>query len=172
MLWDISYYLFWILIVNVSVCERETTWCNSHWVLWYYIIRSLSTPTYIELFQPVTLLGCKPRLKPDQAQAWPGPQLRVRLEFQQARWWAPWLSVRVFLHFRTVSGQSRDCVTCHRHHTTYPDLYRSFLIVCDDLRWFPSFLVICDDFYLRATSCAHCNSRISTMRHCGSYTVQ
>jgi hypothetical protein len=85
------------------------------------------------------------------------------------RWWAPWLSVRVFSHFRTVSRQSRDRVTCHRHHTTYPDLYQSFPIVCDDFR---SFLVICDDFYLRATSRAHCNSRISTMRHCGSYTVR
>jgi hypothetical protein len=54
-----------------------------------------------------------------------------------SRWWAPWLSVRVFSHFRTVSRQSRDRVTCHRHHTTYPDLYWSFLIVCDDFRSFP-----------------------------------
>jgi hypothetical protein len=37
---------------------------------------------------------------------------------------------------------------------------------------FQSFLVICDDFYLWATSRAHCNSRISTMQHCGSYTVR
>jgi hypothetical protein len=40
---------------------------------------------FTRLFQPVTLLGCKPGLKPDQAQARPGPQLRARLEFWQAR---------------------------------------------------------------------------------------
>ena len=57
--------------------------------------------------------------------------------YASMRWWAPWLSVRIFSHFRTVSGQSRDHVTCHGHHTTYPDLYWSFPIVCDDFQSFP-----------------------------------
>jgi len=52
------------------------------------------------------------------------------------RWWAPWLSVHIFSHFHTVSRWSRDCITCHRHHTTYPDLCWSVAIISAHLRWF------------------------------------
>jgi len=44
---------------------------------------------------------------------------------------------------------------------TYPDLpiscdhFRSFAAISNH---FQSFLAICDDFYLRATSCAHCDT--------------
>jgi hypothetical protein len=54
----------------------------------------------------------------------------------KARWWAPWLSVCIFSHFCTVSGWSRDRVTCHRHHTTYADLCQSFPMIFSNLRWF------------------------------------
>jgi hypothetical protein len=53
-----------------------------------------------------------------------------------SRWWAPWLSVRVFSHFRAVSRLSRDCVTCHRHHMTYPDLCWSVVMISAHSRWF------------------------------------
>ena len=60
------------------------------------------------------------------------------------RWWAPWLSVRVFSHFHTVSGRSCDYVTCHRHRTTYPDLCRSVAIISAHLQ---SFAMIFSDLW-------------------------
>jgi hypothetical protein len=51
-------------------------------------------------------------------------------------WWAPWLSVRVFSHFHTISGRSRDSVTCHRHRITFTDQLRWFPLISDDFRWF------------------------------------
>ena len=52
---------------------------------------------------------------------------------------------------------------------TFTNHFRSFATISNH---FQSFLVICDDFYLQATSRAHCNSKISTMWHCRSYTVR
>ena len=92
---EILYYLFGKLIFNVNVCENETTWHDSHWVSESYSMMQFGffpytnlISNFMRLFQPVTLLGCQPRLKPNQAQARPGPQLSIRLKFWQA--WALW----------------------------------------------------------------------------------
>jgi hypothetical protein len=79
------------------------------------------------------------------------------------RWWAPWLSVRVFSHFCTVSGQSRDRITCHRHHTTYPDLYRSFLIVCDDFWSFP--IIFSDLWWFLPSGDVLCSLQLPDQHH-------
>ena len=69
--------------------------------------------------------------------SWPVSDKNELYSGGDSRWWAPWLSVHVFSHFRTISGWSRDCITCHRHHMTYPNLCRSVVMISTHLQWFP-----------------------------------
>jgi hypothetical protein len=72
--------------VSVSTKQPDTTHaeCYSTTQLGRFLHINFYS-SFTGLFLPVTLLGCKPGLKPDQAQARPGPQLRVGLEFWQAQ---------------------------------------------------------------------------------------
>jgi hypothetical protein len=106
--------------VSVSVKQRDKTYteCYSTTQLGHFPHTNLYwSPT--GLFQPVTLLECKPGLKPNQAQARPSPQLRFRLEFQQA--WALWspaqgLSPSQAQHITTYTLYPHS----HAHSSLFP----------------------------------------------------
>ena len=71
---------------SVSTKQPDTTHTESYSTmqLGRFLYTNLFS-NFTRLFHPVTFFGCKPGLKPDQAQARPGPQLRARLEFWQAQ---------------------------------------------------------------------------------------